>query len=201
MLRVCDVMTPHVVTLSPDASLREAIDTLVNCRIGGAPVVELGRVVGVLSAPDILEFQSLTPVQFDPGETEAVAFEPSEEWRDGDESSAMYYSGLWMPNDETIAERFESTHGPQWDFLNDHTVAEAMSRAVCAVPDGQVVPAAARHMLACGVQRAVVMSEGKVVGILTTTDILRVVAEGLLTARHFISRLAAPARKPDLSTF
>ncbi len=56
MVRVADVMTREVVTLSPDDSLKAAVEKLSSRGISGAPVVENGKVVGILSLSDILSF-------------------------------------------------------------------------------------------------------------------------------------------------
>lgn len=189
MLRVRDIMTPHVVTLAPEATLREAIDTLVTCRIGGAPVVDGGQIVGVLSAPDILEFESITPITATVSEwREPVEPEEIEPDRDEPEAASLYFTDHWFDNGASVAERFESTSGPEWDFLNGHSVAEAMARSVCVLPQGLEVSAAAQRMLGAGVQRAVVVDQGKLAGILTATDILRAVAERRLSTRQFVFR-------------
>lgn len=191
MLRVRDIMTPHVVTLAPDATLREAIDTLVTCRIGGAPVLDGGRVVGVLSAPDVMEFESVTPVARAEeaeraGEEEESGLEPAEEWSEGEDAPAAFFTDLWTDDGPTVSQRMASSEGPEWDFLEDHTVAEAMSRSVCSLPESLEVSAGAQRMLAAGVQRALVTSDDQLVGILTTTDILRAVAERRLTVRQLV---------------
>lgn len=188
MLRVRDIMTPHVVTLAPDATLREAIDTLVTCRIGGAPVLEGGRVVGVLSAPDVLEFESVTPVAAPSAEggTDATPLEPAEEWSEGEDAPAAFFTDLWTDEGPPMSPRLTSSDGPDWDFLEEHTVAEAMSRSVCSLPESLEVSAGAQRMLAAGVQRALVTSDDQLVGILTTTDILRAVAERRLTVRQYV---------------
>jgi CBS domain-containing protein len=51
-----DFMTPtaEAVVLSPDMALREAADLLVSKKLTGAPVVEGGKLVGVLSQFDFL---------------------------------------------------------------------------------------------------------------------------------------------------
>lgn len=186
MLRVREIMTPHVVTLSPDATLREAIETLVSCRIGGAPVLDGTKIVGVLSAPDVLEFESVTPAAHhaESEEPEGSMLEPAEEWTEGDDAPAAFFTDLWSNEDTTITDfAAEST---QWDFLNDHTVAEAMSRSVCTLPVNLEVSAAAQRMLAAGVQRALVTEDDDLVGILTTTDILRAVAERRLSVRQYV---------------
>lgn len=53
-MRVQDVMTTDVVSVSPTASLKEAAELLVRNGISGLPVVEDGRVVGVFSERDVL---------------------------------------------------------------------------------------------------------------------------------------------------
>ena len=51
-----DVMKTPVVSVSPDARLTELEDTLIARRIGGAPVVEGGRLVGIVSRSDIVRY-------------------------------------------------------------------------------------------------------------------------------------------------
>ena len=53
-MRVRDVMTQDVATVAPDTDLRDLAALLVEKRISGVPVVEGGRVVGVVSERDIL---------------------------------------------------------------------------------------------------------------------------------------------------
>lgn len=186
MLRVRDIMTPHVVTLAPEATLREAIETLVTCRIGGAPVLEGEKVVGVLSARDVLEFESVTPSGSSETPDEDTPLEPAEEWQEDEESPSAFFTDLWTDEGPDVVERIDSAEGSEWDFLQDHCVAEAMSRSVCTLPDSLEVSSAAQRMLAVGVQRALVTDGNALVGILTTTDILRAVAERRLTVRQFV---------------
>lgn len=51
---VRDVMTADVVTLRPDQTVAEAADVLARHRIGAAPVVDDGRVVGLLNDDDLI---------------------------------------------------------------------------------------------------------------------------------------------------
>lgn len=53
-MRVRDVMTKDVATVAPNTELRDVAWLLVDRRISGVPVVEGGRVVGVVSQRDIL---------------------------------------------------------------------------------------------------------------------------------------------------
>src|ERR1019366_5234055 len=56
VLRVRDIMTTNVITLSPQTSLLSAVQLFADSQVTGAPVVEGSKVVGVLSVSDLLEF-------------------------------------------------------------------------------------------------------------------------------------------------
>ncbi|HZR91962.1 MAG TPA: CBS domain-containing protein [Gaiellaceae bacterium] len=53
-MKVEDVMTENVRTVTTDTPLKEVAEILAEQRISGLPVVEAGRVVGVVSEADIL---------------------------------------------------------------------------------------------------------------------------------------------------
>ncbi|MFN8669697.1 MAG: CBS domain-containing protein [Gemmatimonadaceae bacterium] len=189
MLRVREIMTPSVVSFSADQTLRDAVEVLVSCRIGGAPVLDGDKVVGVLSATDIIEFESVTPPpdqELEQEPDEDADEDELEEWQEGETLSSSYFTDWWPSEGPDVAERFASSKGPAWDLLSDHSVAEAMSRTVCTVEAAMEVSNAAQRMLASGAQRALVTDEGALVGILTTTDILRAVAERRLTVRQYV---------------
>lgn len=61
MTRVRDIMTSTVVTVSPGQTIRETAELLATRHISGAPVVEHGKVVGLITATDILEFVADLP--------------------------------------------------------------------------------------------------------------------------------------------
>jgi acetoin utilization protein AcuB len=50
-----DVMTRNVVTLAPDASVADAARKMRAERIGAIPVVDHGRLVGILTRSDLLD--------------------------------------------------------------------------------------------------------------------------------------------------
>jgi len=52
---VKDIMTRDVFAVAPDTSLESAARMLAQRRISGAPVLENGRVVGVVSASDLVD--------------------------------------------------------------------------------------------------------------------------------------------------
>lgn len=53
-MKVVDVMTRDVKTVTPGAPLKNAAGLLVQCGISGLPVVEDGKVVGVISEADVI---------------------------------------------------------------------------------------------------------------------------------------------------
>jgi CBS domain-containing protein len=185
MLKVHELMHADVVSISPDQTLREAIDLLVAEGIGGVPVLEGRRVVGVISARAIIEFESVTSAKRDP---EFGSQDEAEEWVDegGEPIESGYFTGWWPTDGPDLVTRISAGEDDQWDFLGNHTVAEAMSRTICTVGASMDVSRAAQHMLASGAQRALVLEKGKLVGILTATDILRGVAEQKIVVRQFV---------------
>jgi CBS domain-containing protein len=44
-----------VITVTPGTSIRQAARTMVECEIGGMPVIENGRVIGVITTTDALK--------------------------------------------------------------------------------------------------------------------------------------------------
>lgn len=53
-IRVEDAMTGDVITARPDWTIRQAVDVMVEKQIGCLPVVEEGRLIGLLSETDCL---------------------------------------------------------------------------------------------------------------------------------------------------
>jgi acetoin utilization protein AcuB len=50
-----EVMTYNVITINPDASLREAAQRLRKQRFGAVPIVEHGKLIGIITRSDILD--------------------------------------------------------------------------------------------------------------------------------------------------
>jgi len=55
---VRDVMTEDVVTISPDADVEEVASLMVKRRVNPVPVVEEGRLVGIVSRADIIQMMA-----------------------------------------------------------------------------------------------------------------------------------------------
>lgn len=65
---VADIMTSELVTFLPETNIHEAIHTLLDKRISGAPVVDgSGALVGVLSKKDCLKIVFSTAYHQDRG--------------------------------------------------------------------------------------------------------------------------------------
>jgi CBS domain-containing protein len=177
MLRLRDFMTRNVLVLQPDDTLRDAIDLFSGNHITGAPVVEDGSVVGVVSFADVVDVIS---------EHADATLELPETWADDDgeeiadagRETASYFTHPW-PADETddfarlghISEHHGAT-------LDDMTVADAMTRHIADLPPDTGLRDAARFMLDRGIHRVLVVGDGQLEGLVTTTDFMRLIAEG-----------------------
>lgn len=179
MIRLRDIMTLDVATVGPEATLREAAELLADGYVSGAPVVAGTRVVGVVSAADIVDFvaddpgvPTDRPEQVEPGEWPEV-----EPWVEGDESPSAYFVDFWSDAGADVEVRMESTEGPEWNVMDEHTVADVMSRRVISLGRDAPVREAARLMLEAGVHRILVLDDGRLVGIVTNTDVLKAVSQ------------------------
>ena len=183
MFTVRDIMSSDVLTVAPELGLRDAFELLASRHLGGVPVVAGRRVVGVLSATDLLDFEaSNQPVPTErPEIPERDEWETPEEWEEGAEPPGAFFHELWADVGADAVERFGRVGGPEWDALADHTVAEVMTQLpLCTVAPEASVADAARRMLRAGVHRLLVMEGDALAGIMTTTDIVRAVADGRL---------------------
>lgn len=179
MVRLHDIMTVEILTASPEMTLREAAELLFDEHVSGVPVVAGERVVGVISATDILDFVSSAPgVPTQQEESQGWDEWPeAESWDEGVESPAAFFVDYWSDAGADVRERMEATDGLEWDRLEEHTVGEVMSRTVLARAPETEVREAAKLMLKAGVHRLLVLEDGRPVGVVTTTDIVKAVAQ------------------------
>jgi acetoin utilization protein AcuB len=125
-------MTRSVVTTSPDTTLAEAIGTARAHRIRHLPVVQAGRLVGIVTDRDL-----------------RLAMPPG-----------------WAPNHAELTEELKS-----------RTVAEIMTGNVVTIAADAPLEEAAREIYANGIGCLPVMEGSEVVGMLTKTDLLRMLSE------------------------
>lgn len=177
MLTLSDVMTSDVIALTPHTTLRDAVEILTRHHVSGAPVLSGGRVVGTLSASDVLAFETSLPgVPTGHEETDDLLETATDSWDDETVPPAAYFTDLWEDAGADVAERFTEIDGPEWDVLAEHVVQEAMSTQVLSLPPEAPVHLAAQYMTRSGVHRLLVLEAEALVGIVTTMDITQTVA-------------------------
>ena len=144
-----DVISSNVVSINPQDTLREAVDTMVENRVSALPVVDArGHCVGVISVTDLL------------GVTKDLS----------DELNALSVSqGL---DHEALVQKLE-----QADVLTEQVKAW-MSTDVVSVEIESTIHNAATQMLRNRVHRLIVLDDQRrVVGVVSTMDLLAAFAE------------------------
>ena len=178
-------MTPAPVTISAEASLRDAVDLLAAMGVNALPVMAGDQIVGLLSSDSIIAFESATPGV--PTERDMTDIFDDDATQDDDAPSAEYFAELWDDTSLDVAERFRASETPEWDVLSEHTVEEAMIADPPQLPIDMTVQSAAEFMRRTGAHRVLVVDGGRLCGIVTTMDITRAVATGTLPDRKSAS--------------
>lgn len=179
MAKLRDIMVRDVVTVSPDATLREVAELLAEHGISGAPVVSGGRVLGVISATDIIEFEASNepPDEEEEAEEDEVVWEADEDYQAFDENPpAAFFTEIWSTAGDDILERFAERRAAG-DPLNQRVAADVMTRNIRSLPPDTELAEAADYLLRTGVHRILVMEGERLEGLVTTTDFVRAVAE------------------------
>jgi CBS domain-containing protein len=189
MLKVRDIMTGTVVTVSPETTVREAMEVLAANHLGGVPVVARENVIGVVSMTDILNFIVTAPQR----KTMESEESPDERW-DGDDASfdndeeeeAVLSSEAWK---EWSSNSFldESVSGPSRLF-DQVTVADLMNEEVFSVSPASSIRSAAAMMQKRGIHRVLVMEGRRLLGIVSALDIARAVSEKGIPGKTGIRR-------------
>lgn len=180
---VRDVMTPagELATVSPEATLREVAEVLSSRHVSGAPVVSGSRVVGVISAADLLEFAASTgapPEAADEGLEWSA--DPGDEWDEDGGPAAPLLLEIGMDLGDEVQGRFIDSLRADRNVFDEHVAAEVMSSRVITIAPEATLRQAAQAMRAAGVHRLVVMSQEALVGLISSTDVLHAVSDGRL---------------------
>ncbi|MBV9251152.1 MAG: CBS domain-containing protein [Acetobacteraceae bacterium] len=145
-----DLMTRDVAVVHPDSSLLEAVKLMAQRRISGMPVVdENGGIVGMLSEGDLLRWHE--------GYTERQA-----RWLD------MLAEGTDLA--PSFLERIKEQH---------RKVRSVMAVGAISVTEDTAARAVAHLMHTRHVKRVPVVRDGKLVGILARSDLVRALARHL----------------------
>lgn len=182
-----DVMTSKVIVVSPDMTMRDVAAVFSEAHISGAPVVSGGRVVGVVSASDLLDFAAAPPISADAadadagpgGDVDALAdASPAEgDWPGSAEPPAEFFLRYWADRGLDVYERLvECESGREDRWIDGFPVADVMSRRLHALPPETPLSEGADYMLAHEIHRILVMEGDRLVGMVTTADMVRAMA-------------------------
>lgn len=134
-MRVADLMTTDVTTVGPEATLKEAARRMLEGRVSGLPVVDRGKVVGIITEADFVA-----------GEAD----------RRRERASLVRL---------IIRQEAIPSH--------ERKVDEVMSSPVISIDPEADHAEAARIMDHRGVKRLPVLEEGRLVGMISRSDLLR----------------------------
>lgn len=177
MLEIRDVMTRHVHTVTPETTMREAAELFARHHISGAPVVAGHRVVGVVSAADLLAFVAANDNRGPAGEErvdEGSEERSLEEFED--EATSLYFRERTQELDSDDTEPFIMDDTKPADLFSDHTVGEVMTRRICSLPPDAKVAEAARYMWQAGIHRVLVLEGEHLAGIVSMSDLAAVLS-------------------------
>ncbi len=185
MPTVKSIMTTDLLTLEPEMTLRDAVELLGDEEVSGAPVVEGGRLVGVVSTTDLVEFQGSNPAIESPSRDEPTLGDQlagASDWPEEDpsENPDAFFVDFWGQSGADAYQRLTHSDSPEWDLLAQHTVGEVMTRRIVSVEPDAELREVARIMTDRGVHRVLVTRNDHLEGIVTTTDLVRAIADGTL---------------------
>lgn len=143
-MRVSEIMTREVLTVSPDTPITQIISVLSGQAISGLPVVEGGRLVGIVSEGDLVMREK--PVHM----PAAVAF-----------LGALIFVEDWKTTYEDLRRHVGAT------------AHDVMTREVITIGPEATTEEAARTMVERDVKRLPVVEGDRLVGIVTRKDLVR----------------------------
>lgn len=143
-MRAIEVMTPNVITVEPDLSVRELAALLSQRGISGVPVVDTsGQMVGIVSEGDLLHRTEL-----------------------GTEKSDKRRSSWWLEHYASeLAQDYIKSHG--------RTVNEIMTRDVVTVDEETSLADVATLLETRRIKRVPVMRGSEIVGIISRSNLVR----------------------------
>jgi CBS domain-containing protein len=155
------LMRTQVLKLSPNMPIPRALELFEDHKISGAPVVDTsGRVLGVLSTTDINRAEHVHESSKHAESGELVL-------RGGDDES-----------DDELAEQellALEDYGPATS--DGPTVGEWMNPEVISVGPESTLPDLCRVLVENGIHRVLVMDHGELRGIVTSSDVVRCIAQ------------------------
>ena len=148
-MRAMDVMTTNVITIGPDASVRDLALLLSERGISGVPVVDAdNRIIGIVTEGDLLH-------RMETGTAPSTERRHSR-WLDS------------LASDRALAR----------DYIKSHagTVRDIMTRGVATVDDTADLAEVADLLETRRIKRVPVLRDGKLVGIVSRANLVRALA-------------------------
>jgi CBS domain-containing protein len=180
---VSELMQTDVYRLDPETPIEEAVAAFEDLHISGAPVVdEFEHVVGVLSAYDVARPDRIRGDGIETGDHEFSMLEPEDTMRQQ------------LANDDVILDK-ETYSTRLW---GGDTVADWMSHAVISVPPGHSLRRACRVMAREDIHRVFVIEGGRLLGVLSSFDVVRFVAGELEPRRQRPGTTREAPRRPAM---
>lgn len=156
MTRAQDLMETVVTTVEHSLSLLELQQLLVAEGIGGAPVVDGDRLVGVVSRSDVVRTLA-------------------DEWERAEQLVSDFYEAL--PLSKTSAWNIIPRDTDQVATrLSGLTVREVMNPRVISVPPDEPIEAVAACLIRYRIHRVLVTEEERLVGIVSSLDLVQLLA-------------------------
>ena len=150
-MKVKDAMNNDVITCKPDDSVSTLVDLFKNNHISGMPVVENEKVVGIVSETDLLKLFKTPEISMD-------MLLPSP------------FEIIEMPLRSVI--RFEEFKKALED-IRMKPVRDIMKKKIYSISPDSTLEDASNMMVKYRVNRLPVIENGKLVGILVRSDIIR----------------------------
>lgn len=151
-----DIMQTDVIQLDPLMPVQSAVETFEEYSISGAPVVnESGELVGALSATDIVKASHVHNGEIEVRKKTFYEADPLEEVDDSAYSIEDYEA----------------------DVLDRKTVADWMTARVISIRPDATLSEVCALMVKEEIHRVFVVEEGRLLGIVSTFDVVRYVAD------------------------
>jgi CBS domain-containing protein len=154
-MKVSDVMTPDPIVVPAGATVREAAGLLRKHQVGGLPVMDGDKLVGMITESDILRLLKTPGISDD----------------------------LWLPSPLEIIE-VPIREAMNWaktqkalSHIGDHPVRSVMSSPAITIGEEDDMDAAAALMVKKRIGRLPVIRGRKLVGIVARADIVRGLGE------------------------
>jgi CBS domain-containing protein len=145
-MKASDIMTFPVFTVGPDAQVREIAALLFERRISAVPVVDGGALVGIVSEADLLHRQEMG-------------------------TACLGRGGSWWL-------RLFGANPSVDDYVKSHArrARDVMTRHVVTVSPGASLADVAELLEVCGIGRVLVVDAGKLVGIVSRSNLVQALA-------------------------